>query len=115
MMCPRMRPTTRWNIGRMMAMSNLPADERVALGQPIEVCPSDIFSIGALRALLKATCANAGGMRAWGRLHGITAAYISRVIAGKGLPGPKLLDALNLEPSTVYVFKNRRRVTDELL
>jgi len=84
-------------------------EDRVALGRPIEVSSGDIFSIGALRNLLKASCANAGGMRAWGRLHGITAAYISRVIAGQGLPGPKLLDALNLEPSTVYVFKNRVR------
>lgn len=85
------------------------AEERSVRGPPIEVRPSDIFSIGALRNLLKATCANAGGMRAWGRLHGITAPYVSRVIAGKKLPGPKLLDALNLEPSTVYVFKNRNR------
>ena len=85
------------------------ATEVVALGQPIEVSPGDIFAIGGMRALLKASCANAGGMRAWGRLHGITAAYISRVIAGKKLPGPKLLDALNLQPSTVYVFKNRVR------
>jgi len=84
-------------------------ETEVALGQPIEVSPSDIFSIGALRNLLKASCANAGGMRAWGRLHGITAAYVSRVIRGEKLPGPKLLDALNLQPSTVYVFKNRVR------
>lgn len=87
----------------------LSTDDEVALGQPIEVHPNDIFSIGALRNLLKASCSNAGGMRAWGRLHGITAAYVSRVIKGDSLPGPKLLDALNLEPSTVYVFKNRRR------
>ena len=85
------------------------ATETPALGQPIEVSSRDIFSIGALRNLLKAHCANAGGMRAWGRLHGITAAYISRVIKGDKLPGPKLLNALNLEPSTVYVFKNRSR------
>lgn len=84
-------------------------EESAALGQPIEVSPGDIFPIGGLRALLKANCANAGGMRAWGRLHGITAAYISRVIRGEKMPGPKLLDALNLEPSTVYVFKNRVR------
>jgi len=83
--------------------------ESPALGQPIEVCSGDIFAIGAMRALLKASCTNAGGMRAWGRLHGITAAYVSRVIRGEKLPGPKLLDALNLEPSTVYVFKNRTR------
>lgn len=84
-------------------------DDEVALGQPIEVHPNDIFSIGALRNLLKASCKNAGGMRAWGRLHGITAAYISRVIRGEKMPGRKLLDALNLEASTVYVFKNRIR------
>jgi hypothetical protein len=75
----------------------------------IDVSPGDIFAIGALRNLLKASCANAGGMRAWGRLHDISAPYISRVIAGKKIPGQKLLDALNLQPSTVYVFKNRSR------
>jgi hypothetical protein len=90
-------------------MSNQSTDEHVVLGQPVEVSSGDIFSIGALRALLKASCANAGGMRAWGRLHGITAAYISRVIAGERGPGEKLLNALNLEASTVYVFKNRVR------
>jgi hypothetical protein len=91
-------------------VSNLRTDEQtVAYGKPIDVSPGDIFPIGALRALLKASCANAGGLRAWGRLHGITAAYISRVIRGEKLPGPKLLDALNLMPSTVYVFKNRVR------
>lgn len=83
--------------------------ESAALGQPIEVSPGDIFSIGSLRNLLRATCANAGGMRAWGRIHGISAPYISRVISGKSSPGEKLLSAMNLEPSTVYVFKNRVR------
>lgn len=85
------------------------ATESTALGQPIEVSSGDIFSIGALRNLLKASCANVGGMRAWGRLHGITASYVSRVLAGEQGPGEKLLNALNLQASTVYVFKNRVR------
>lgn len=75
----------------------------------IDVHPNDIFPLGALRALLKAMCGNAGGMRAWGRKHGVTAAYVSRVIAGKKIPGKKLLDAMGLEPSTVYVMKTRVR------
>jgi hypothetical protein len=84
-------------------------DEKAMLGQPVEVSPGDIFPIGAMRNLLRATCANAGGLRAWGRLHGISAAYISRVIRGQMNPGEKLLNALNLEPSTVYVFENSRK------
>lgn len=75
----------------------------------MDVHPNDIFPLGALRALLKAMCGNAGGMRAWGRKHGVTAAYVSRVIAGKRIPGKKLLDAMGLEPSTVYVMKSRGR------
>lgn len=83
--------------------------ERQLTAEAIDVHPHDIFPLGALRALLKAMCGNAGGMRAWGRKHDVTAAYVSRVIAGKKIPGKKLLDAMGLEPSTVYVMKTRIR------
>ena len=63
----------------------------------------DIYPIGGLRNLLRDQCKEAGGIRAWCRAHELSPGHISRVIGGHKLPGPKLLMALNLRESTVYV------------
>ena len=65
--------------------------------------PDDIYPLGGVRSLLRDKCAKAGGIRAWGRLHKISAGHVSHVINGHKLPGPKLLTALGLHESTVYV------------
>ncbi len=65
--------------------------------------PGDIFSLGAVALLLRDACQEAGGIRAWSRANGVSAALVSRVISRHRKPGPKLLMALNLRESTVYV------------
>lgn len=65
--------------------------------------PDDIYPLCGVRSLLKDECAKTGGVRAWGRLHEISAGHISRVINGHQLPGQKVLMALDLRASTVYV------------
>jgi hypothetical protein len=63
----------------------------------------DAYPLGGVRLLLKDECEKFGGLRAWGRAHRITAAHVSRVIAGQSMPGPRVLKALKLRESTVYV------------
>lgn len=69
----------------------------------------DIYSIGALRSLLRERCEVVGGVRAWSRAKKISAPYVSRVISGQRKPGEKILKALGLEESTVYVTKSSGR------
>jgi hypothetical protein len=68
----------------------------------------DVYPLGGVRLLLKEQCERFGGIRKWGRAHKISAPYVSRVISGQKVPAKKLLDALGLEPSTVYVRKQRK-------
>lgn len=70
--------------------------------------PSDVYSLGAVRLLLKQRCELVGGIRKWGRAHKISATYVSRILRGKKPPAKKLLDALGLQSSTVYVPKPRK-------
>lgn len=70
--------------------------------------PQDIYPIGGLRNLLRTDCEKFGGIRPWGRAHQISYSHVSRVICGKAEPGPKLLRALGLRASTVYVPAPRK-------
>lgn len=69
---------------------------------------SDVYPLGGVRLLLKEQCEKFGGIRPWGRAHKISAAYVSRVIRGEKPPAEKILSALGLETSTVYVPKKRK-------
>jgi hypothetical protein len=69
----------------------------------------DVYPLGGVLLLLKEQCETFGGIRKWSRAHKISAAYVSRILRGKKPPAKKLLDALGLEPSTVYVPKGKRR------
>jgi hypothetical protein len=75
---------------------------------------TDIYPLGGLRLLLRDECEKVGGIRAWGRARRISASHVSRVIRGEMRPGPKLLTALGLKESTVYVPTTRgtRRQSD---
>lgn len=65
--------------------------------------PLDIYPLGGVRLLLASEVEKIGGMRKWARAHRMTAAHVSRVISGHAMPGPKVLKALCLKESTVYV------------
>lgn len=69
----------------------------------------DVYPAGGVRLLLQKQCKLFGGIRPWARAHKVSAAYVSRTIRGEKPPAKKILDALCLEESTVYVPKQRRR------
>jgi hypothetical protein len=47
-------------------------------------------------ALLRAECDRAGSIRAWGRRHGASAMYVSKVLRGQQAPGPSICRPLGL-------------------
>lgn len=49
-----------------------------------------------MRSLLATACGKAGGVNAFGRLHGLSGAYVSMVRTGKRPPSEKVLAALGL-------------------
>jgi hypothetical protein len=51
-----------------------------------------------LRERLRAACAEEGGMRAFGRKHGITAVFISQVLNNQKSPTPRLARLIGLTP-----------------
>lgn len=54
-----------------------------------------------VRALLHKATDKAGGVRAWARLHKLSAAYVSDVRLGRRSLGPAILDALGVEVAKV--------------
>lgn len=51
---------------------------------------------------LAAECRAAGGSSAWARKAGVSATYVSDVLAGKRAPGGRLLIALGIERVVTY-------------
>lgn len=62
-----------------------------------------------VRQMLRAACTKAGSQAAWATKHGITAAYVSDVLAGKRTFGPKVLEALGLEAIRTVVYRKARK------
>ncbi len=54
-----------------------------------------------VRTLLHKATDEAGGVRAWAREHGLSAAYVSDVRLGRRSLGPAILDALGVEIAKV--------------
>jgi transcriptional regulator with XRE-family HTH domain len=54
---------------------------------------------------LQQLIAEKGTQKEAARYLGISAAYLSDILAGKRTAGPKILNKLGLEPRTVYVSK----------
>lgn len=54
-----------------------------------------------VRKMLREACDAAGGVRAWARDNGVSAPYVSDVLAGNKGPGPAILDPLNLDRTKV--------------
>lgn len=50
-----------------------------------------------VRDLLRKACEKAGSLRAWAREHGLSAAYVSDVIAKRREPGPAICEAFEIE------------------
>ena len=56
----------------------------------------------AIIALLQRQCQDAGGYRAWGRLHGVHEAQVRGTCAGDIAPPPAVLRALGLRRVITY-------------
>ncbi len=52
-------------------------------------------------ARLREAAAEAGSLRTWGAAHGFAQPYLSRVLAGRVPPSPRLLAALGLRPAVL--------------
>ncbi len=61
-----------------------------------------------VRAELRKAVKDAGGQRAFGREHGISAAYVGLVLNGGGL-GDSVLSALGIERRTVTTYRRSRK------
>ena len=60
--------------------------------------PTRIYTLAEVRHRLADQIATEeGSLRAYGRTHGISAAYLSSVLRGRVDPGPKILATLRLE------------------
>ena len=49
-----------------------------------------------VREMLRAECEKAGGIRSWSRLHGVSAAYVSRVLLREKDVSAAITKPLNL-------------------
>jgi hypothetical protein len=52
------------------------------------------MTAGDVRALLRAACEEAGGLRAWARAHNVSVPYVSDVLRGNKAPGPGICNEL---------------------
>lgn len=50
-----------------------------------------------VRGILQKACDKAGGIRAWARQHGLSAAYVSDVLLDRREPGPSICQVFGLE------------------
>ena len=60
------------------------------------------MTIDDVRAMLRKSCDQAGTLRAWAKVHGLSPAYVSDVVRGNRAPGPSILKALGLHTDMVY-------------
>lgn len=60
------------------------------------------MSLDEITAMLRFFCDQAGSKSAWAREHGVAPVYVGRVLAGRELPGPKLLTAMGLRRVVSY-------------
>lgn len=57
--------------------------------------------------MLRQACDNAGGQKAWAEAHGVSEAYVSKVLHASREPGKAILDALGLTMRVVYRKRER--------
>jgi hypothetical protein len=58
--------------------------------------------VDQVRNLLRAACNKAGAQRTWAKKAGLSTAYVSDVLAGKRMPGRKVLAALGIKATLTY-------------
>lgn len=68
-------------------------DDQHGGGQPVFDCLDD----DGLRRELTKACSAAGSVEKWALSHDLTKQAVYVVLAGKGNPGPKIIEALGLE------------------
>jgi DNA-binding transcriptional regulator YdaS (Cro superfamily) len=56
---------------------------------------------------LRIACQNAGGQKAFAKLHGFSAAFVSDVVNGKRHPSDRVLEAIGLERVVTYRKKGQ--------
>lgn len=61
------------------------------------------LTLRQIYALIEAACEAAGGRKAWGDAHGISTSHICDVLHTRRDPGRKILRALGLQRSALYV------------
>lgn len=77
----------------------------------MEIDNTDIVSKAVVIAALAQSIAAGGSQLRWCKLNDVSPAYLSDVMNGRREPGPKILDALGLEPVTFYRPKLQQRNT----
>lgn len=68
----------------------------------MEINNTHLVDKPAVLAALAQSVAAGGNQLSWCKQNGISPAYLSDVLSGRRDPGPKILDALGLEPVTLY-------------
>jgi hypothetical protein len=58
-----------------------------------------------VRNLLSRACDQAGGIRSWAREHGLSAAYVSDVLAKRREPGPSICEAFGLQAECKITYR----------
>lgn len=61
-----------------------------------------MLSVDQVRKRLREKCDAAGSQAAWAKAHGVSAAYVSDVIAGRREPGEAILKAFKLRKIVLY-------------
>lgn len=64
--------------------------------------PPGWLDIDSVVKQLQKSINDAGGQRAWGRMHGISPSYINKVLCGHKIPGDKITRALGLEGALLW-------------
>lgn len=64
---------------------------------------SETFTANEVRRFLADECVDAGGQKAWANRHGLSCAYVHRVIHGHRKPGESIVAALGLRRVVRYV------------
>jgi hypothetical protein len=63
------------------------------------------MSVDEVLNLLRDSCRQAGSQRKWASRHGVSAAYVSDVLAQAREPGPAILQALGIEKQVQVKYR----------
>jgi hypothetical protein len=72
-----------------------------------KVKPNGLMTPDQVLVLLRQACNAAGSQSAWAQQHGVSDAYVSAVLAGKKLPGPRILRGIGLRKERVVLYSRQ--------